>query len=503
MGCILTFDVGTTSVKTSLLDERFSVMARHSAEYRLIVSAGGVVEMQPESYWAALCKGSRAVIDACPKSSTSIEVIVVTTQGETFIPMDCKGEPLSNAIVWLDSRATEEADFLRKTFRSEIYYPVTGLGQIDEVAPVSKLLNIKNKRPDLFSRISKILLLEDYLLYRMSGIMVTERSLLSSTGYFDIRKESFYSEILDYAGIPGSFFPEVLDCAQCVGPLLSGAATALGIVGGAMVVTGAMDQIAGAVGAGNIGKGVVTETTGTALVMGATTEVPDFSHPSRPTIYRHARSGLYYVLTLSNTAGIVLKWFKDEFCGVEAASCGEGVYAELGRLAQGVRPGADGLTIYPHFSGVLTPTADPAAQGIFFGVTLNTGKAHFVRAIMEGVAYMLRENLEIFEQMGIEVRHIRSSGGGARSVIWSQIKSDVTGYEIMTLQDTESTSIGAAMLGALAVGWYPDFESMGMPNPPAEYFSPEAKNVAIYDEGYRKYCYLHHCSSELKAFHKH
>ncbi len=493
MGYILTFDVGTTSVKTRLFDERFQVIAAHSAEYHLLVQSGGIVEMDPEEYWRAICQGCRVVVDTCPGARTSIQVIAVTTQGETLIPIDARGKPLCNAVVWLDSRSTEEAAYLGRAFGTDIYYPITGLARVDEVAPVSKILNIKNTRPEIYGKTSKFLLLEDYILFRLSGHIVTEKSLLSSTGYFDIVQDKLYTEILDYAGIDLDLFPEALDCAFRIGTILPSAASDLGISTGAQVSTGAMDQVAGAVGAGNTRSGIVTETTGTALVMGATTLVPDFSHPAKPIFYRHIHAGMYFALTLSNTAGIILKWFKDEFCSLESERYGDTTYAELGRLAEAVPPGTDGLLVFPYFSGMLTPIPDPTTRGIFYGVTLSTGKAHFVRAIMESVSYMLRENIEIFEQMGIEVQQIRSMGGGSKSRIWSQIKADALGRKIICMRDSECASIGAAILGALGAGMYPNLESIGSPNLLDESFLPNELNKMTYDTGYRKYRRLYQC----------
>ncbi len=498
MGYILTFDVGTTSVKTRLFDERFQVRGAHSEEYSLLVKAGGVVEMNPEEYWQAICSGCRSIVESCLDARTSIEVIAVTTQGETLIPVDSRGKSLCNAVVWLDSRATEEAAYLGQAFSSDVFYPVTGLARVDEVAPVSKILNIKNKRPDVYERTSKFLLLEDYIIFRLTGCFVTEKSLLSSTGYFDILRDELYEEILDYSGIAPDLFPEALDCACQVGNILPSAASEMGIKTGAKVVTGAMDQISGAVGAGNISSGILTETTGTALVMGATTLSPDFSHPAKPTIYRHIHAGTYFVLSLSNTAGIILKWFKDEFCAIESGRFGDGTYEELSRMAGSVPAGADGLLVFPYFSGMLTPVQDSDTRGIFYGISLNTGKAHFIRAIMESVAYMLRENIELFEQMGIHVQHIRSMGGGSKSRIWSQIKADVLGRTIITLRDTESASLGVAMLGALGAGLYPNMEAMSSLNLPDESFLPDERNEAIYDEGYRRYRRLYQCHLQMK-----
>jgi len=498
VGYILTFDVGTTSVKTRLFDECLQVKGAHSEEYQLLAKAGGVVEMDPDGYWQAICKGCRAIVELCPDARTSIVVIAVTTQGETLIPIDSRGKTLCNAVVWLDSRATEEAAHLGQAFGSDVYYPVTGLARVDEVAPISKILNIKNQRPDIYERTSKFLLLEDYIIFRLSGRIVTEKSLLSSTGYFDIIRDELYEEILEYAGIASNLFPEALDCACQIGTILPSAASDMGIKTGAKVVTGAMDQVSGAVGAGNISSGIVTETTGTALVMGATTLSPDFSHPAKPTIYRHIHAGSYFVLSLSNTAGILLKWFKDEFCALESGHFGDGTYEELSRMAGTVPAGADGLLVFPYFSGMLTPFLDSGTKGAFYGVTLNTGKSHFVRAIMESVAYMLRENIEIFEQMGINVQQIHSMGGGSKSRLWSQIKADALGRTIITMRDAESASLGVAMLGALGAGLYPSMESIGALNHLGESFMPDGRNRVIYDDGYRMYRRLYQCHLQMK-----
>lgn len=493
MGYILTFDVGTTSIKTCLFDEKIQVLARHHAEYHLITAANGIVEMNPQAYWQAVCAGTRAILDSCPLAKNSISVITITTQGETLIPVDKDGEPLCNAIVWLDTRASQEAIQLAKVFAPDTYYPVTGLGQVDEAAPISKILYLKNNRPDIYTNTHKFLLLEDYLIFRLTGEYVSEKSLMSSTGYFNIISDTMYASILDYADIPLAKFPEVLDCGQIVGNIASQAAMELGISEGTVVVTGAMDQLAGAVGSGNFLSGIVTETTGTALVMGATTTSPDFSHPARPTTYRHAEAGKYLIVPWCLTAGVILKWFKDEFCQQESLEYGDRVYESLDSLAQRVPPGSEGLVLFPYFSGMLTPVNDMTTKGIFYGVSLNTKKEHFIRAIFESVAYMLRENINILEQMNIHVQQIRSLGGGSKSPVWSQIKADVTNREIVTMHDSECTSLGAAYLGALGSGMYSSLSEMSSMNKIETSYRPDNKFAKTYDEQYRIYQKLYQC----------
>jgi xylulokinase len=497
MSNILTFDVGTTSVKTCLFDQEFHVLASHSSEYQLITAAGGIVEMNPQSYWQAVCAGARAVLGIVPQAKNSVSVITITTQGETLIPVDKAGEALCNAIVWLDNRASQEALQLAGEFTPDKYYPVTGLGQVDEAAPISKILYLKNNKADIYQNTYKFLLLEDYLIFRLTGELVSEKSLMSSTGYFNIITDKMFTSILDYAEIPLTKFPEVLDCGQAVGKITARAASELGISAHTQIVAGAMDQLAGALGSGNFDSGIVTEITGTALVMGATTLAPDFSHPARPTIYRHVEKGRYLIVPWSITAGVILKWFKDEFCRQESIEYGERVYEALDAMAQRVPPGSEGLVVFPYFSGMLTPVNDMTTRGIFYGVSLNTRKQHFVRAIFESVAFMLRENIDILQQMNIDVKQIHSLGGGSRSSVWSQIKADVLKKQIVTMRNSECTSLGAAYLGALGSGLGGSLAAMSRLNPTDQTYEPDLSNTDTYDRQYRLYQKLYQCHLEL------
>lgn len=266
----------------------------------------------------------------------------------------------------------------------------------------------------------------------------------------------------------------------------------LGLSPEAVVITAAMDQTAAAVGAGNLMPGIVTETTGTAMCIGATADQPDMHHPARINVYRHIYPGKYLLLPVCMTAGMVFKWFKDAFCQEEArqaAETGVSVYDLLGAQAASAVPGANGLTLLPYFTGVIQPDNDPNARGVFFGVGLDTGKPEFVRAIFEGIAYMLRENLALIEAVdGQKVTGVRSLGGGSKSQIWRQIKADVCGVDISAMTETECTSLGAAILAAVALGYYPDAASAArVGNALASTLAPEADKKALYDQGFARY----------------
>jgi len=333
------------------------------------------------------------------------------------------------------------------------------------------------------------------MIHRMTGRFVSHHSLQSSTGWYDINDGRLWSGMLSAAGLDTSLFPEVLPCGVKAGTLTKQAACDLGLAEDITVATGAMDQICSAIGAGNIVPGIITETTGTALVIGATSVAPDYTHPLKPVYYTHYEKGRFLLLPYCTTAGIVLKWFKDEFCGeelAESARTGRQVYDILDRLAETVAPGSDGLIVLPHFAGSYSPDLNPSARGVFFGVDLAKKRGHFVRAILESIAYMLRENTELLEKTGAGAREIRSLGGGAKSALWNRIKADVTGRTVVTMVNGESTSLGAAILGSVALGWHRSVaEACESTVVTAKRFEPDEAARGIYDRQYARYLSLY------------
>jgi xylulokinase len=489
---ILTFDIGTTAVKASLFDDALAPIASESAEYRLIAETGSRFELEAETYWTGLKTCVRKLLAARPDAAGAIRGLGITTQGETLIPVDEMGHALHNAIVWLDGRAVSESETIRGIFNEREFYAKTGIPDCNGLCPVSKLLWIKNNEPALYDRTYKFLLLEDYIIARMTGRFVSEKSLLSTTGYFDIAEDRIWDEMLYRIGIDKEKIPEALECGSIVANMLPEVARELGLGVGIAVVTGAMDQAAGAVGAVNLAPGVVSETTGTALSIAVCCEKPDFEHPSRLTIYRHAIKDSYLYIPICMTAGILLKWFRDEFCGdlvAEAESRGVSAYELMGELAESVPLGANGLVLLPYFAGMTQPDNNPAARGVFLGIGLDTKREHFIRAIFESIAFMLRENIELIESVsGVEISDIRSLGGGAKSKLWSQIKADVTGKTIGTMARSECASLGAAILVAVALGIFPSAaKASSVSNKSSASFRPKAAHREQYETIYARY----------------
>lgn len=481
--CILTADVGTTSVKVCLFDGDLKLLRAAALEYALDYAPGGIVEADPAVYLNAVGEGIRRVLAGGP--SAPVAAISVTTQGETLIPVDDSGRPLCNAIVWLDSRAQEEAKELAAWIDGGLFYSTTGLPEIGPGLPLAKLMHIRRKQTELYARTHKFLLLEDYILFWLTGRFVTEKSLLCSTGYFNIIEDRYWDAALEAAGIDPAKLPQALLCGEPVGPLTGQRAAELGLSPGTLAVSGAMDQTAAALGSGCVREGIVTETTGTALVVAAHTARPRFTDPSRVTVYRHAIDGAYLYLPIGVTAGMTLKWFRDRFCQ-DIAPAGDGSYGGMTALAAQVPPGSCGLLALPHLAGCVNPDWNPDARLVFFGASLDTERGHFIRAILESVAYMLRDFTAMLGGLGIGVAEIRSLGGGARSELWEQIKADVTGVPLCTMDMPEAASAGAAVLAAWALGLVPRGSAPPVMKP-AKRYQPQQANKETYEHGYCRY----------------
>lgn len=492
MKTILTFDIGTTAVKSCVFDGALCLLGCANNEYALVTDAPGRVELPAETYWEAVCRGAAEAMSRAGIDPRSVAAVSVTTQGETLIPVGRDGRALRRAVVWLDQRADAQAARLAERFGAERFYAETGLPELNGYTPVAKLMWIRENEPEIYEKTDKFLLLEDYILMRLTGRKVTEKALVCSTGWYRFEGDGYWTEILEAAGIGAEKLPELLECGETVGGVLPEVRARLGLSEDVRAVAGAMDQTAGAVGAGNLAPGCITETTGTALCIGASMTARPAGRAEHITTYRHIRSGLYLLMPICMTAGMFLKWFKDNFCEAESAQAereGRSVYALIDDIVAGTKPGAGGLVALPYLTGSLQPHNDPNARGVFFGVGLDTKKPQFLRAVFESVAFMLRENVELTEEMtGAAAGRILSLGGGAKSPVWCRIKADVTGVPIAVPAQTECTSLGVAALAAVSLGLYgsPEEAARAAAGVSAEY-RPDPAAKAVYDRTYGKY----------------
>jgi len=485
---ILTFDVGTTAIKTSLFRRDLSLAASRTDEYDLL-TGDSLVELQPDTYWETMRRAVQALAAEAPIDQ--VQAICLTTQGETMIPVDETGTALHNAVVWLDNRAEAQAAQIRQTVDAGQLYHLTGVTDMNGYVPLAKLLWFRQERPELYGKTYKFLLLEDYLLQKLTGAFVTEKSLLTSTAWYDIRHDRYWTELLEKLELSEEKLPRILDCGALVGTVTAGAAKAFGLKENVQVFAGAMDQIAAAIGGGGLQDGVVTATVGTAMVLTAALDSMDGCTDDRLIMYRGYRSDQYVLLPLCNTAGAVFKWYKDQVCRDTVNLCresGEDVYDVLCREADQVPPGARGVTVIPYFAGSMQPKLLPQAKGIFFGLDLTTDRKCMTRAVLESVGYMLRENLQMLESFGKRPRRVHFFGGGSKNPVWNQIISDITGTELVLLEQSECGSLGAAMLCSVSLGWYDTLAAAQKRNTVRQVITPNPNNA--YEEGYRRYIKL-------------
>lgn len=494
MPSILAFDLGTTALKCALHDLNGNVLAKASEEYQLVTPDADSVEMEVETYWQAFKSTVARVLNEWGGDRNDIKALGVSAQGETLLLVDKDGKPLRRAIVWLDNRAQQEADALGDAFGHRHAYEITGQVKLVPTWPASKILWLKSREPQVFEKTAKFLLIEDYFLYRLTGEYVTEGSLVTSTCYWNFRTRVWWTEMLSTLGITEGQLPLYRESGEAVGKLKPDVAAELGLNPNTVACTGALDQACGAIGVGNIKPGVFSENTGAALAICATVNQPILDPGNQMPCHYHGIPGLYMMHTFTS-GGIVMRWFRDEFAGMEmqvGRASGLDSYDLMGMQASQVAPGCEGLVMLPHLQGAMAPEANPKASGVFYGFTLRHGKNHFTRAIMEAIGFIVRRNIEVIEGLGVPVKEIRALGGGARSRIWKQIEADIVNRPVLTTTNEEAATLGAAILAGKAVGLYSSVEEAAEKMIQVkERFEPNKSNLAVYDDAFGTYVKLY------------
>ena len=479
----LTFDLGTTALKTALISSEGVPIAIHTEEYSFSSPHPDWAQLPINDYWTAVISSTRAVLRAAHASPEEIKAIGFSSQGQTFVPVNQRGEALCDAIVWVDNRANKIAlEWQSSWLTRDEFRRITGYPWVPSVLTVFKLAWLAWNAPELLDA-WKILLLPDYMIFRMTGEVVTDPVTAQSTGMYNVRTGSWERKMLEAVGITTDQLPIVLPSGTVAGKLRREVADEMGIKSGIAVCVGTNDQVAGALGAGNSKPGIVSETTGTALAVFVTT--PNLLDDERVTVGQHAAEGLWFALSFTTTSGIVLKWFRD--------ICAPGQdYEDFLAGVDDIPPGCEGLTVIPHFAGTASPTFNQDARGAFAGLALGHTRLHLARAIMEACACSLRECLEPIVEGGATFDRVRSLGGAARSDIWLQIKADLLNLPVERPLCSEAASLGAGVLAAAGTG---QFDSISQGSQawyrPERVFEPDPARSAIYVDVYERYLDLY------------
>jgi len=486
----MAIDLGTSTLKIAIFNTDGKVASSSSIEHSLSYPGKNMVENDLEKYWEAIARLLKKTLNSLDDDPSNILAISLSSQGETIVPVDKDMKPLRPAIVWLDGRSVKEAEEIASVFDEDKLFKITGLPSSDPMWPASKIKWIEKNEPEVFRVSYKFLLLEDYVAYKLTGKIFGEATLYNSSYYYNINKLKYYKPMLDYLNITEDKLPEIVYTGKVMGNISPLASSETGLSISTKFVAGAMDQVAGAIGGGNIQEGIATETTGSAFAMIVTINKPLIDKESRLPCQLHAVKGRYCLMPFSMTGGMVFKWFKDNFfdSGNSNKLSDNEIYNLMTTEASEIPAGSDGLIMLPHITGAFFPENNPKAKGVFFWISIDHKRGHFTRAILESIAFMLRKDLEIFSDNNIKIKSIISMGGGAKSAIWNQIKTDITGLELIIPENTETALLGAAIIAGVGIGTYKSYDQAIKDIVKVEHkYKPNPGNKNIYGASYKKY----------------
>lgn len=444
---LLGIDISTTGAKALLIAATGQVVA--SASTPLTVSTPHPLwsEQDPAEWWEGIVQSIRRVLAGSRVEPGAIAAIGLTGQMHGLVLLDAHGDVLRPAILWNDQRTGAQCDEIRARVGRERLIRITGNDALTGfTAP--KILWVREHEPEVYARARHILLPKDYVRFRLTGEYATDRAGGSGTLLFDLGKRDWSAEVVAALEIPRDWLPPTHEGPQVTGRVSAGAAEATGLPAGTPVVGGGGDQAAGAVGVGAVAPGIISLVLGTSGVVFATTAGPLVEPEGRLHAFCHAVPGRWHFMGVMLSAAGSLRWYRDTVAGGAA-------YRALDEEAARVAPGSEGLLFLPYLTGERTPHPDPLARGAFVGLTVRHERAHLTRAVLEGVAFGLKDSFEIIQGSGMgPVHEVRVSGGGARSPLWRQIIADVLGAELRTVNTTEGAAYGAAILAAAGAGFY-------------------------------------------------
>lgn len=488
MAYLLGIDVSTTATKALVIDERGSVIATASDEYEFFTPRPLWAEQNPADWWRACVNVVRAVLQKVP--AREVAGIGLTGQMHGLVMLDADGEVLYPCIMWNDQRTGKQcAEITERAGGTKNLLQLIG----NPVLPgftAPKILWVREHEPEVYARAAHVLLPKDYLRYKLTGAYATEPSDASGMALLDVAKRRWSEELLHALEIPREWLPEVYESPVVSAKISAVAAAETGLLEGTPVVGGGGDQAAQAVGTGIVQEGIVSATLGTSGVVFASSDTYRLEPNGLLHAFCHAVPNKWHLMGVMLSAAGSFRWFRDalgEAEKLEARNENRDVYEVLTQKAERAEAGCEGLIFLPYLSGERTPYPDPEARGAFFGITLRHGREHFIRAVLEGVSYGLRDSLELMRALGLNISQVRASGGGARSALWRQILADVFDSEITLVNIHEGAMFGAALLAGVGAGVYSSVEDACAQTVRVTDAVTQDKNVRLYDDYYQVY----------------
>jgi xylulokinase len=490
---LIGLDIGTTGCKAIVFRQDGAILGQGKREYRIDTPHPAWAEQDAELVWqlawAALGEAVAAAAMTAPGDPPA--ALALSCQGEAVIPVDRQGRAIRPAILGMDTRTTGENRWLVETFGAEALFARTGM-PVHTINTLPKLLWLQHNEPAIWESAHQFLLYEDFFLRRLGGTAVVSTCLASRTQMMDLATGAWATDILERCGIdPGRLALPAPVAGGIVGRMRPELARELGIPGEVLLAGGGHDQACAALGSGVIAPGRAMVSTGTAEVVEVALDSPALADSLRDggiSVYRHVVPGQFLAMTLNHSGGLLLRWFRDTLGMWEmerAAATGQDAY-DL--LLAGAPDGPTGLLILPHFAGSGTPTLDTASKGAILGLTFATDRAALAKAILEGLTFELRTNLDLLAAAGVNISELHAVGGGARSPLWLRLKADICEVPLRVPQVTEAACLGAALLAGVAAGIYPDFPAaVSQAVQWRQHIDPGAAGVAAYAPRYALY----------------
>lgn len=489
---LIGIDVGTGGSRAVLIDTAGKIVASATVEHKPFVSIQtGWAEQDPRDWWRASAAAIRSAITKAAIPAEDIKAVGLSGQMHGATLLDAADEVLRPAIIWCDQRSGEQCENLTAKVGDSRLIELTCNPALTGFT-LPKLLWVRDHEPETWQRVRSVLLPKDYVRFRLTGDKATDVADASGTLLLNVAARRWSSEMLDAAEIPSDILPRVYESQEITGSISAKAAEETGLRAGTPVIAGAGDQAAGAVGLGIVRPGMISATIGTSGVVFAATNTPALDPKGRVHTFCHAIPERWHVMGVTQGAGLSLRWFRDQFGVLSTDLSGSDPYDSLTAEAARVPPGADGLLWAPYLMGERTPHLDPYARAALVGLTASHTRAHVVRAILEGVAFSLKDSFEILKELNVPCETIRLGGGGARSELWRQIQADVYGHEVETMAAEEGAAYGVALLAGVAAGaWVSVDAACDAVIRTHTRVEPNREALEIFHRQYRKYVALY------------
>jgi len=483
-------DLGTSACKTVIFTLEGEKVSEALKEYPVYHPQPRWAEQKPLEWWNAAVETIKGNIKKAGINGDEITGLAVDSQREAVVPIGKKGEELYNSIIWLDNRTGPQTEQIRRLITQERVLSITGVG-IDPIFSASKILWLKQNIPKVFEETLCYLCAKDYIIFKLTGEKVTDYSMASRTMLFDIKKRAWSEEICSAIGIPAGKLPPAKESSAVVGEVSSKASKETLLPKGLPVVNGGGDRPCECLGAGVTQPSLVNIGTGTGSVMEVPLHKPAIDMKGRVPCCCHVIPDTWEYEAIITTTGASLRWFRDALGyeeKVEAQKTGQDPYDLLTEKASKVNPGSDGLFFYPYLTGAFSPKFNEKARGVYFGISLSHIKGHFVRAILEGVAFQYLETFELLKDLGVDVKEVNMVGGETKSELWNQMKSDIFGRIIRIPNVDDAAALGAALLAGTGTGQYASLRKAAEDAVKIKKaYTPNPKNRELYSRIYPDY----------------